>query len=456
LPDSLIGKPYLQLGDVPLSDSSARVDVVWHAISDDSVWSVEYKAASKSAWTVLHDPKFRLVDIPGVSAHRIYAATLMHLAAGKPFDYRLVRNQQVVFTGQALAKNSAKQAYRFAVFGDCGANTPSQRKIAYQVSLAKPNFIFIPGDIVYGGGRISEYRTNFFSIYEAGEAAPDKGAPLLESSTMIAAPGNHDTDEDRDEGAPDVLAYFLYWDQPLNGPALKPGGSNSPLPPGAKFDSAFDAAAGPRFPSMENFSFDWGNAHWTVLDSNDYVDWNDPALRKWIADDLRAATKKKWRFVAFHHPGFNSSKAHFNDQWMRTLADVFQAGKVDVVFAGHVHNYQRSYPLTFQINDSGKPGATPWKDLLKKPLDGAFSLDTEFDGITKTHPKGIIYLVTGAGGQTLYNPEQQTQPETWQKFTVKFVSQIHSFTVVDIRGGDLRLKQVSEDGDTLDEIHVTK
>jgi acid phosphatase type 7 len=454
--DSLIGKPYLQLGNVPLKDSSARVDVVWHAAVNDSRWGVEYKEADEARWTVLRDPKFRLVNVEGVPAHRIYSVTLGKLTRGQAFDYRLLRNDAVVFTGKAVAKNSAKQPYRFALFGDCGANTTSQRKIAYEAFLAKPNFVFIPGDIVYGGGRISEYRTNFFSIYQSPEVSSEKGAPLLTTTTMIAAPGNHDTEEERDEEAPDVLAYFLYWDQPLNGPSLKPGGPNSPTPPGAKFDAAFQAAAGSAFPTMEKFSFDWGNSHWTILDSNDYVDWNDPKLREWVEKDLKAARKKEWRFVAFHHPGFNSSKAHFNDQWMKTLSDVFEAGKVDIVFSGHVHNYQRSFPLTFQIAEAAKPGKTEWRSLLEKPIDGTFALDKKFDGITNTHPKGIVYIVSGAGGADLYDPKQGDQPETWQKFTAKFVSSIHSSTLVDIQGGVLTLRQVSENGDLLDRIRIVK
>ena len=141
---------------------------------------------------------------------------------------------------------------------------------------------------------------------------------------------------------------------------------------------------------------------------------------------------------------------------MRSLSDVFQAGKVDIVFNGHVHNYQRSYPLKFRISDVGKPGRTAWKDLVGKPVKGTFAIDRKFDGKTQTHPRGIIYIVTGAGGQSLYDPEQEAQPETWQSFTAKFKSTVHSFTVVDIHGSDLRLKQISEDGDVLDQIEVTK
>ena len=39
---------------------------------------------------------------------------------------------------------------------------------------------------------------------------------------------------------------------------------------------AFTEAAGEAYPRMTNFSFDYGNAHWTVIDSNPYVDWTDP------------------------------------------------------------------------------------------------------------------------------------------------------------------------------------
>jgi hypothetical protein len=48
------------------------------------------------------------------------------------------------------------------------------------------------------------------------------------------------------------------------------------------------------------------------------------------------------------------------------------------------------------------------------------------------------------------------QPETWQKFTAKFVSSVHSFTVVDVHGGELSLNQISEDGAVLDQIRITK
>src|SRR5262249_37988607 len=198
--------------------------------------------------------------------------------------------------------------------------------------------------IVYNSGRISEYRKRFFPVYNADEASPEVGAPLLRSTLFIAAPGNHDIFE-RDLGTyPDGLAYFLYWAQPLNGPLETVGSPNTPTLEGAEKNwTPFLEAAGKNYPRMANFSFDYSNAHWIVLDSNSYVNWTDPSLRAWISKDLTSAKSATWRFVGFHHPGFSSSKVHFEDQWMRVLSDVFEQGAVDVVFAGHVHNYQRSF-----------------------------------------------------------------------------------------------------------------
>ena len=191
---------------------------------------------------------------------------------------------------------------------------------------------------------------------------------------------------------------------------------------------------------MANFSFDYGNAHWTVLDSNPFVDWTKPELREWLKADLASAAARKatWRFVGFHHPGFNSSAAHFKEQQMRVISDLLEEGAVDLVFAGHVHNYQRTFPLRFST-------------AIKQ-----WTLDKDFNGSTKTRPKGVIYLVTGAGGAKLYNPEQHDKPESWQPFTDKFVSKVNSFTQVDVKGRRLVLRQISATGAELDRAVVTK
>ena len=66
------------------------------------------------------------------------------------------------------------------------------------------------------------------------------------------------------------------------------------------------------------------------------------------------------------------------------------------------------------------------------------------------------FFSTGAGGQGLYNPEQQKDTDSWQRFTVKFVSTVHSFTIMDVNGSELVLKQININGKGVDMIKITK
>ena len=222
--------------------------------------------------------------------------------------------------------------------------------------------------------------------------------------------------------------------------------------------AAFQAAAGDAYLKMANYSFDYGNAHWTVIDSNPYVDFTDKGLQEWVANDLASAKNATWKFVMYHHPGFNSAREHFEQQHTRLLSPIFEKGGVDVVFNGHVHNYQRSFPLTFVPDKKGvllvaNMGA---KMPRGRVVNGSWKLDKAFNGKTNTKPNGIIYLVTGAGGQTLYNPEKHNDPDSWQKFTDKFFSNVHSLTVADVDGKTMTVKQLDVNGKELDSFRITK
>jgi acid phosphatase type 7 len=450
LPGGFLVRPYLQLGDAPAPRS---LRIVWQAEDIEAAWAVEYRPSAETPWRPAVAPTWRRVAVPGIPPHRVYRVDVSDLEPGSSFGYRVRRGGEIVFTAEGRAPKADGQPYRFAIFGDCGAGTAEERAVAYQAHLARPDFLLIAGDIVYTRGRIGEYREKFWPVYDADIASSSIGAPLLRSTLVIAAPGNHDVIY-RDLGQyPDGLAYFLYWDEPLNGPTGVEGGPLVPTLAGPEANrAAFLQAAGPAYPRMANFSFDYGNAHWTVLDSNPYVDWNDPDLRAWVARDLAAARNATWRFVAFHHPVFNSSRAHFGDQHMRVLVDLFEAGRVDVVWSGHVHTYQRTYPLTFQ-RDRG-PDGQPIRQGDRIP--GRWTLDTGFDGRALTVPHGIIYVITGGGGADLYYPEQQNEPASWQPFTSKLIAQVNSLTIADIDGPTLTVRQLAADGQELDRFVVTK
>jgi len=429
-------KPYLQIGKNPTAQT---LQLLWHTPDVDTSWAVEYKNMHENIWRKADVPVAKRVAVGGVDPHRIYDVTLAGLEPGGTFAYRILHQKKVVFSADAHALKGADQAYRFVAFGDCGAGTPEQKPLANLAFSSHPDLVIIPGDIVYEHGLISEYYTKFWPIYNA-DKVDEGGAPLMRSIPFVASTGNHDSDMRDLDKYPDALAYYIVWSQPLNGPLFSEG--SAAVPPLWASDEnrkAFMNAAGDAYPRMTNFSFDYGNAHWLVIDSNPYMDWTDKALTDWVAQDLANAKNAVWRFVAFHHPAFNSSRDHYEQQHMRLLSPIFEAGNVDVVFNGHVHNYQRSFPLTF----------TPEKN-------GEWKLDKAFDGVKNTKPNGIIYIVTGAGGQELHSPEQNDDPDSWQKFTDKFISNTHSLTVADVDGTKLTLRQLSADGTELDKIIITK
>src|SRR5262245_8991285 len=391
--------PYLQMGDAPTLSSSDSMVILWHTADIDQPWDVQVKKPSDKRWSGRIAAVSTRVAVRDIEPHRVFRARVKGLRKGEEFDYRVLRNGEQVFEARARARKTKDQPYRFVAFGDCGAGTPESREVAFQAYQAKPDFVFIPGDIVYSRGRISEYRTKYFPVYNAASAAPETGAPLIRSTLFVGAPGNHDILRPDLTQYPDSLAYFMYWSQPLNGPRMAIGNPSTPVFANATEEEqqAFLSPSRETYPQMANFSFDYGNSHWTVLDSNPNVNWMNPALTDWVVKDLASAKSATWRFVGFHHPGFNSSKAHFNDQWMRRLSEVFEAGGVDVVFSGHVHNYQRSFPMRFKAS-LADPAAT-----VKTLVDGDWTLDKKFDGVTRTRPEGVIYLVTGAGGAGVYN-----------------------------------------------------
>ncbi len=431
--EAFLVKPYLQLGDAPRPARNERLDLLWHAEDRDAAWTVEVRGGK--GWIPQTAPSFRHLDVPPLPAHRIYRVTLRDLAPGAAMPYRVKQNDAVVFEAEAQARKPG--AHRMIVFGDAADGSKRQAAIAQAIQAQHPDAVFITGDLVYGRGRAAEYRSVFFSCYNS------EAVPLMRRVPFLGVPGNHDVPFSKH---PDAAAYFAYWSQPLNGPALKAGDKNA-APVILGVHDAVVAASGAAFPRMASFSFDYGKVHWTVLDSNVYTDWESPALKVWLEADLKAAKTATWRIVALHHPLFQSSRAHFDDQWMRPISPILEKYGVDLVLAGHVHNYQRTAPLRFKPTKAGLRG---------KPVEGEFTVDEAYDGRAITRAKGPIHIVTGAGGAELYDLWQTDARASWQPWTRTFISDQHSFTVLDVDGRTLKLRQLDAEGRQLDGITLTK
>ena len=446
-------EPYLQPGRNP--DMHHR-DIRWASFDGKSPWTLMIEDAP-GHWTSI-SPNRREVTLDGVPTFYIYDAEPTALPEGVSIPYKVTCKGEAVFTASINPIRAAGEPYRMDVFGDAAYGSEGAEQVAYAVYQSHPDLVLVAGDIVYRFGRALEYLDHFFPVYNNSHASLTTGAPLLRSTLMVASPGNHDisiaarSDVRNLDQFPDGLAYFMFWKQPMDGPKLAIDGPNTSLAEGSPAHvQAFLKAAGDSYPSMTNFSFEEGNSHWTILDANPYMDWTNKGLRDWLENDLKTASKAQWKFVLFHQPGFNSDTHHAQEQRMRLVADIFQRNKVDIVFAGHVHNYQRSLPLKFQVKKQldGKVIADTGE------VDGTFALDRNFDGAKNKNPDGVIYIITGCGGARLSGTERQSHPEEWQPFTQKLISQ-YSFTQCDVKGAHLSVSQITPAGAVLDHFEISK
>jgi len=436
--------PYVQLGHRN-SGRSNELAIAWHAPDDQSRYQLEFR--QKGSWKTVASLESRRVALPQVNAFRVISGELTGLDSGAAVEYRVSREGSVVFTSETIAPKNDRQDYTFAVFGDCGRGTAEQAQIAYQTYMKRPDFVVMTGDIVYDSGRISEYTEKYFPYYNASAALRSVGAPILRHTLTVGAPGNHDILDRNFSQKPDLLAYFLYWIQPLNGPLTTDGDPLTPTLSGpAEAQAAFRSAAGNAYPRGANYSFDYGNAHWTVLDANRYVNWSDPKLRAWLTEDLRRAQGKTWRFIALHQPPFHSSPTHQAEKQIRAVADIIEQGKVDVVFGGHVHNFQRTYPISV--------GNKAGKDIANREQND-WPINTKFDGKKNTRPEGVIYIVDGAGGAPMYDTNLNTNPSKWLPFTQNYIADF-GFSHIRISGRKFVLEQIDKEGKMVDAITITK
>ena len=384
-----------------------------------------------------------------------YAATLPALPFDSEVTYRVRLGAAVVQEAKMRTRASAGKPVRFVMIGDLANGKSEQNAVAFQMWQARPEFLVALGDIVYSAGRVSQYMHHFWTTYnDVAAPSPKTGAPLMKSIPFYPVIGNHDADMARLPDTPDALGAFYFFHGPENGPGLGPW--NTPLGKDAKVAATFRAAAGPSYPALNIYSFDYGPAHFLMLDTNGYNTASFMQLAPWVEKDLKAS-RQPWKFVCMHAPAFHTSPQHYTEQKMRLLEPVFEANGVDVVFAGHVHNYQRSKPLRFAPN--------PPKRDARGRVNGDFTFDEEFDGVTKTVPKGIIHIVTGGGGASLYNAKdfektvaqlQKDNPGNYVPLTAKYVADKHSFSLIELSAQELVLKQISIDGAEVDRIRITK
>ena len=219
---------------------------------------------------------------------------------------------------------------RFAVIGDSGTGKEGQYRVARQMAAWHDRLPFelvlMLGDNIYGGlfgsggGNQKDFEAKFDRPY----------AELLRRGVVFrAALGNHDMR--RRDGQDLIDSYDRFH---IAGPQGYYSFTAGQAPDGA--------------PLIEFF----------VLNSIRWEkDKRDPEQLAWLEQAL-AASRARWRIAYFHHPLYSTGKHHGPDAKLRAKLEPLFRDRIQVVFSGHDHIYQRFHPqqgiLYFVVGSSGQ------------------------------------------------------------------------------------------------------
>lgn len=214
------------------------------------------------------------------------------------------------------------------------------KQILEQTKGFSPQYVFITGDIIYGGtSDIVSLEGQFDKFIAAtGDLLPK----------VVVAPGNHDTPNINAQKVFEDRIGELYW------------------------------------------SFDFLDVHFIVLDSEivgqqgsiegDQLDW--------LKSDLEASDGYDLKFVFLHRPLYSFMHEDGEDNWVKQpfsskknrdeLAELFALYDVDAVFCGHEHLFNYNYQNGVRYFITGCAGAFPY---VSEEEGGFFHyLVTEVDG----------------------------------------------------------------------------
>jgi hypothetical protein len=188
------------------------------------------------------------------------------------------------------------------------------------------------------------------------------------------------------------------------------------------------------------YSLDIGHVHLLATNTESILDIShvSSAQREWIASDLAAAANASW-LVAYGHRPLYCAQSGGQDiprgpKYLRKrLEGIYHDAKVDLVVAGHVHDYQRTWPLY-----DGAPTAQHYRQ-----------------------PSAPVYVVNGAAGNRERNSGVPSglpwQPPADPAKGVRPSSDEISYGVMTVRTGSLLWEQFfSANGTRLDHFNITK
>lgn len=332
-------------------------------------------------------PAEREYILDGGDTMVVYSALLTGLKPGTRYSYRIGNGEawSEVHFFQTAADDVTQ--FEFFIFGDSQSTSyDTWHKTLQRAYQAHPEAAFFTnvGDLVDVGQNVKEWQDWF---------AASQG--VIDTIPAMPLTGNHEmyTPVRKVNALPAL--FTAQFRLPFNGPE------------GLK---------------EQVYSFDYGNVHFVMLDSQEreekqFIPDMLDKQRDWLEKDL-ALTDKRWKLVFLHRPPYHSKSATSNDRVREAFVPILDKYHADVVFSGHEHVYARTYPL--------------YADSIAN--------------------QGTVYITTGRSGTKYYN---QAEANGWDEVFYNPVDQPNYLTV-QIAGDTLAVKAWKQDGELIDEWHVDK
>ncbi|KAI3894436.1 hypothetical protein MKX03_003841 [Papaver bracteatum] len=196
---------------------------------------------------------------------------------------------------------------KFAVAGDLGQTGWTNSTLTH-MAASDYDVVLLPGDLSYAD-ILQPMWDKFGQLVE----------PLASSRPWMVTQGNHEVEKIPLFHPKPFTAYNARWHMPY-----EESGSSSNL----------------------YYSFDISGVHVIMLGS--YADFEtDSDQYKWLQADLAKIDRSRtpWVFVLIHAPWYSTNEAHQGEYesvgMKKAMEELIYKARVDVVFAGHVHAYER-------------------------------------------------------------------------------------------------------------------
>jgi hypothetical protein len=362
---TLLRPPYVQ------NVKTTSITIVWTTV-EDGASEVHYGLADYSLVAPATSTYFTTPSTTPApyKFYYVHEATLSGLTADTVYQYKIFTNDADLTPGGSVTARTAKpnttSHFRFAAFGDSGDGSQNQLDVAARLLQVQPDLAVHIGDIIYDQATYDGFEERYFQIYK----------DLLKSVWIAPSMGNHDVSYNNGKSFTDVFVN----------------------PPNATSSAERELY----------YSFDYGNAHFVILNNYFAMTTVGSAQYTWLQTDL-AASNQFWKFVIFHQPAYSSdsNQGPNNDHdIIQNLVPLFEQYHVNMVISGHWHYYERMKPL----------------------LNGQ---------ISTIAAGGIVYIVTGGGGAGLVSVG--TGALNWR--TAAKVQAFH-LTMVDVNSCSLQLSAV--------------